>query len=118
MLSVRIRNRTYLVETAVTPEELERGLSGRASLKPGTGMLFVFATADIWAIWMKDTPVSLDILWIDDDGTVVHTASLPACRGKTFEEAVPPEKSRYVLEVSAGEIAFYGFSIGDSVTIS
>ncbi len=42
-------------------------------------MLFVFATADTWPIWMKNTRIPLDVVWIGDDRSIVHMASLPAC---------------------------------------
>ncbi len=68
------------VEIADTPETRERGLMGRTDLPKGTGMLFVMDELEVVAFWMKDTLIPLDILFFDDKGLLVSSASMTPCR--------------------------------------
>lgn len=99
-----------LVELAVTPEEWEHGLMGRTDLAGDAGMLFDFGAERPIAMWMKDTPLSLDMLFIADNGRVVAIArdTVP------FSEAVirAPQPVRYVLEVRGGQSALWGVEPG------
>lgn len=90
---------TVLAETAITPEEISRGLQFR-SLLPGTGMLFIFARERVRNFWMKDVPVPLDMIFASRDGVVVgivHNA--PAMSSRKLSVNAP---SKFVLEVPAG----------------
>ncbi|HWB34361.1 MAG TPA: DUF192 domain-containing protein, partial [Candidatus Paceibacterota bacterium] len=62
---------TVSVDVASTPQEQEQGLSGRASLAEGSGMLFVFDPDAAPGFWMKDMNFSLDIIFMKADGEVV-----------------------------------------------
>ncbi|MFI8595630.1 DUF192 domain-containing protein [Microbacterium sp. NPDC078428] len=66
------------VEIAETPEQQRTGLSGRASVEPGTGMLFPFDSAGPQRVWMAGMSFPIDIAWIRD-GRVLATATLPVC---------------------------------------
>ena len=87
-------------ELAVTPERRRRGLAFRRELAPDAGMLFVFDAPGVQAMWMKDTPLSLDLLFFDAGGALLGAA----------HDAVPhsprrilsPPDTRYVLELRAG----------------
>ena len=64
------------VEVADTPEERSKGLSGREHLEEKRGMLFVFEQESrSHCFWMKDTTISLDIVWLDKDKKVVDVRS-------------------------------------------
>lgn len=104
------------VETLTTPAQLQKGLSGRASLPLGSGMLFVFDHDDLWGIWMKDMRFSIDIIWADKDGTVVHVEKevSPETYPRVF---LPPAFSRYVLEVPAGFADDEGIAISDAFVV-
>ncbi|MDJ0269857.1 MAG: DUF192 domain-containing protein [Aigarchaeota archaeon] len=92
------------VEIADTPEERIRGLSGRESLKPGWGMLFIFPQEGIYSFWMYGMRFSLDIIWIDEDGYVVYVVEkAPPCKEDgECPSYTPDEEALYVLEVAAG----------------
>jgi len=85
--------------------ELEKGLSGIASLPANTGLWFVFDTSDYHGIWMKDMKFAIDIAWIDDQYRIVHTQHnvAPETYPTVFR---PPVPARYVLEVPAGSLLF------------
>ena len=66
------REVSFSVEIADTPDERRIGLMNRRSLRPGTGMLFVFQEARPQSFWMKNTLIPLDLLYMDASGVVRH----------------------------------------------
>lgn len=116
---VRIGNRVAVrVEVARTEAEKVRGLSGRESLQPGSGMLFVYEDPVRPVIWMRGMLFSLDILWIRD-GRVVDLVleAKPPAPGETPQVFAPQEEVQYVLEVPAGFAARHGIVLNESVKI-
>ena len=108
------------MDLAITVEEQVQGLSGRAILAPGSGMLFVYAQARKFTFWMKDMRFPLDIVWIGADCRVVEVKeNVPSPRpGQSDEELPrysPGTPAQYVLEINAGEAAFQNISPGDPV---
>ena len=104
------------VEIADTESSREQGLSGRASLAQGSGMLFVFPTDGRYAFWMKDMRFPLDILWLASDGTVVYI--LPNLSPNTYPRSYASQSNaRYVLEVPAGYVQQHNVKIGDKVQL-
>jgi uncharacterized membrane protein (UPF0127 family) len=104
------------VEIASTPQEQEDGLSGRAGLAPGTGMLFVFPQPALVGFWMKDMLFSLDIVYADASGTIVTIH--PDLSPQTYPETYPPTTpAQYVLEVPAGWAAANGVAVGQKIVL-
>lgn len=90
------------VEVAATETARIQGLSGRASLPAGHGMLFIFESDGDQGIWMKDMNFPIDIIWADSAGrvvTVVPSASPDSYPRTIFHPSLP---ARYVLETPAG----------------
>ena len=82
----------------------------RRSMRPDHGMLFDFQTPQPVAFWMKNTPLPLDMLFIDATGTVVQIA---ADTVPFSETPVPSEQPiRAVLEVNAGVAERLGIDTG------
>lgn len=100
------------IEIVESVKDRVKGLSGRESLEPNTGMLFVFSRTDHHAIWMKDMLFNIDIIWLSDSLNVVHIEEnvSPNTYPKQF---VPKKQARYVLEVPAGFVERYGIKIND-----
>ncbi len=111
---VVIGDKSIRIETAVTRQERETGLSGRLSLEKGSGMLFIFDNDGPQPIWMKDMNFSIDIMWIDVNKKVVHIEEnvSPDTFPRAFSSTV---NARYVLEVPAGSVQEYGIKITDQV---
>jgi hypothetical protein len=109
---VKIGGTELKVDLALTPGAQAQGLSGRKSLASDTGMLFVFATPSKYAFWMKDMNFSIDMIWLDQSGTVVYIAknASPKSYPNTF---VPNKDANYVLEVASGFSAKHNLKIGD-----
>ncbi|MDB5225124.1 MAG: response regulator MprA [Candidatus Adlerbacteria bacterium] len=105
-----------VAEVADTDPLRERGLGGRNRLEEGRGMWFVFDTDELWAFWMKDTLIPLDIIWVAADGTIVTIAPLVA--PESFPEVFrPTQPARYVLEVPAGFAAKHGIAEGQKIVV-
>lgn len=105
--------RVFEVEVAETEDKRRTGLMYRKELADGRGMLFDFGRQQPVAMWMRNTYVSLDMIFIRADGTI---ANIAANTKPLSEDSIPsagPVKS--VLEVVAGSAARYGIQAGDKV---
>jgi uncharacterized membrane protein (UPF0127 family) len=104
---------TFAVEMAVTPEEQARGLMFRRELPEGQGMLFDFQREQPATFWMKNTYVSLDMIFIRSDGRILRIAENTV----PLSEALVPSGGavRAVLEVVAGTARKLAIVPGDRV---
>lgn len=113
--AVTIRGQQWQVETAITAEERRKGLMYRESLAPRTGMVFLMPEPQVIGIWMKNTKVSLDILFISPEGKIayIHRNAVPEST-----DAIQPEGAMAaVLEISAGEAKGAKLRVGDTVAM-
>ncbi len=100
----------FRVDLADTPEERARGLMFRESLPRMSGMLFVFPGERPRSFWMRNTLVSLDIIYFDATGTWV---SVQAEAVPLDETTLPSEgPAQYVLEINAGLAERFGMGPG------
>jgi uncharacterized membrane protein (UPF0127 family) len=100
------------VEIADTPQAEARGLMFRRSLEPDSGMIFLFATSEDRAFWMHNTLIPLDIIFLDDQRTVVGIAANAAPQTDTLRRSGSDKPSRYVVEVAGGEAAVHAVGPG------
>lgn len=107
---------TILVAIADTYKERERGLGGRTSLAPNSGMLFIFPKEGKYAFWMKGMHFSIDIVWLANDGSIIDIKE--NISPDTFPASfAPPSPARYVLELPAGYVKAHGIQIGDKAVL-
>lgn len=90
---------------AEVAKDKEKGLQGRKSLCSDCGMVFIYNRAGFPSFWMKDTLIDLAMIWIDDDGEIVHIVNAKPCVGKQnpYKECTvytPLLPAKYVLEVN------------------
>lgn len=104
---------TVSVEIANTPATRERGLMYRNDLSADAGMLFLFPQDEDLQFWMKNTPLPLDMVFIDASHTVVGIVA--DTRPFSTQARGVGKPSRYVLEVHAGFCAKHGIVAGDRV---
>lgn len=103
----------FQVEVARNDADRSQGLMFRRTLAPDRGMLFDFARVEPIAMWMRNTYVSLDMLFIRPDGTVARVAENTE---PLSEEQIPSgEPVLAVLEVVAGTAKRLGIRAGDRV---
>jgi uncharacterized membrane protein (UPF0127 family) len=105
--------RAFSVEMAVTPDQLSRGLMFRTELPDGRGMLFDFKQEQIITMWMKNTPLALDMIFIRGDGVIVRIAQQTTPFSTTTIPSGSP--ARAVLEVIGGTARKFGIAPGDRV---
>lgn len=109
LVDITIGDKKYKVEIADTPEKQEKGLMGRKSLPEDQGMLFIYDEPQDLSYWMKNTLISLDIIFIDDDMEVVSVK-----QGQPMsEEPITENDVQYVLEVNSNS----GIEEGDQLVI-
>lgn len=109
LVDITIGDKKYKVEIADTPEKQEKGLMSRESLPENQGMLFIYDEPQDLSYWMKNTLISLDIIFIDDDMEVVSVK-----QGQPMsEEPITEDDVQYVLEVNSNS----GIEEGDQLVI-
>jgi uncharacterized membrane protein (UPF0127 family) len=111
--TVKIGKTIFRVEIARTDAEWSKGLMWRDFLAPLEGMLFVGKVQRPQTFWMKNTPISLDIIFISNDWKIVSIAK----RTKPLsEDQIPSEgPAQHVLEIFAGQADMYHLKSGDRV---
>ena len=104
----------FRVEVADTPEAQARGLMFRTELGDNEGMIFPSATPETRSFWMKNTPLSLDIIFIGVDGRILNIAAntVPYSLDSVSSNGI----ASGVLELRAGRAKALGIAPGDKVT--
>jgi uncharacterized protein len=103
----------FSVEMATTEQEKETGLMYRKELADGKGMLFDFSPEQEVSMWMKNTYISLDMIFIRADGRILRIAE----NTEPLSTKIIPSRglAKGVLEVVAGTAKKYGIEPGDRV---
>ncbi len=103
----------FMVEIADTRKKRAGGLMYRKNIPDNAGMLFVYNKSKHRTMWMKNTYISLDILFVDDMGRIVNISHNANPMSKT------PVKSHHsvnaVLEIKGGKAASLGIEVGDII---
>ena len=111
----------WMLELAVTPEAIERGLMFRETIPAGTGMLFLFDRSRIHQFWMGNCLTDMDIIFLDGAGhvTAVHemTAEQPRRPEESdfeYRDRMPSYSSRFpvraAVELPPGTIKRLGLT--------
>ena len=101
------------IEIADSDSARERGLMEREQLPENSGMLFVFESEEERSFWMANTPLSLDIMFIDADLEIVSMEKY--ARPYSTERILSNAPAQYVLEVPAGFADSHGVLEGDRI---
>ena len=105
---------TIDLEIAESDSARERGMMQREGFPNETsGMLFPFDAEEERSFWMANTPVALDLFFIDADSQIVHIARY--ARPNSPDPIPSEEPAQYVLETPAGFADSYGVLEGDQV---
>lgn len=106
----------YQLEVAVSSQAQRQGLMNRSSLAQDRGMIFIYSQEEMRSFWMKDTLVSLDMIFLDKNGYVVHIEEqVPPCLEKPCTSYSSKYPSQYVIEIKAGQSEKIGLSQGQHV---
>jgi uncharacterized membrane protein (UPF0127 family) len=101
------------VEMALTEAQQETGEMFRTKVAPQGGMLFDWGSPRPSQMWMENTLVSLDMVFINADGTVRAIAENTVPRSRAVIDSHGPVRA--TLEVAAGTAAKLNIHVGDSV---
>ncbi|WP_375464497.1 DUF192 domain-containing protein [uncultured Methylobacterium sp.] len=114
-LGIRSRDGVHRFDVEVMRDDAERsrGLMFRRSMAPNHGMLFDFERSAPVAMWMKNTYLPLDMVFIRADGTVAYIAADTEPLSTAIIQS--PEPVLSVLELNAGTAAKLGLRVGDTV---
>jgi uncharacterized membrane protein (UPF0127 family) len=101
------------IEIADTPEKRSLGLMYRTSLGELQGMLFIFDEEDYQSFWMKNTPLSLDMIFVSARNEIVtiHENTTPYSP-ESYSSTKP---AQFVIEVNAGFVKKFGIQVGDRI---
>ena len=105
----------FAVEIADTPEARATGLMHREHLADDAGMIFLYDRPQVVTMWMKNTLIPLDMLFIRADGTVARIAR--NARPLSLETISAGEPVTAVLEIAGGRAAEIGAEPGDRVIL-
>ena len=103
----------FQIERAITLDQQARGMMFRESMDPASGMLFEFDEPKIATIWMKNTPLPLDIIFVRSNGKILkieHMAQPYKLRSASSEAIVAA-----VLELQGGRSKELGIMPGDII---
>lgn len=103
----------FEVERAITKAQQARGMMFREKMNKNSGMLFEFKEPKIASMWMKNTQLSLDILFIKGDGKILKIEH--RAKPLTLRSASSEAKVAAVLEIMGGRAKELGISSGDTV---
>ena len=111
-VSLHVGAQTIRAEIAATPEKREQGLMQRKTLCADCGMLFVFASAQPYSFWMKNTPLPLAIAFIAPDGRILNIDEM---QPNTLDHHDAHGNALYALEMNRGWFVRHHIHAGDSI---
>ena len=107
MGTIKVDDVPLQVMIADTEPRRVRGLMFEDQLPYDQGMIFVFEKSGLYSLWMLNMQFSLDMIWFDQDGRVVHIETdVPPCKTAleitTCQSIIPDAEAVYILEVTSG----------------
>jgi uncharacterized membrane protein (UPF0127 family) len=103
----------FTVEVAETPAQMEQGLMFRRTMAADAGMLFDYKVPTPATMWMRNTLIPLDMLFVDAHGRIVniHQRAVP----RSLDTIAAAAPVRAVIELNGGTAARLGIAPGDQV---
>lgn len=102
------------IEVADDYAEREQGLMYRDSMAESEGMLFLMETEEPQTFWMKNTIISLDIIYADAEKRIVSISK--NCKPYSLDQIPSVKPAQYVVEVIAGYTSKYNIKNGDVIS--
>lgn len=115
---IEIGQEKFTLELAFTQKARNRGLMFRKELEANRGMIFIFAQSIQSPFHMTNCRIDLDILFLREEGTIVHITTMKAPPpGKPSELYYSRDFFRYAIELPAGTAERLGLNVGDKVKL-
>tara|TARA_S200000501_G_scaffold358423_1_gene383150 strand:+ start:537 stop:998 length:462 start_codon:yes stop_codon:yes gene_type:complete len=114
-LTIQTKDSEYIfnIEIAVTEKERSRGLMYRKELKQTEGMLFLYPEKQIIKMWMKNTLIPLDMIFINNNGKIIDIFKMTI--PKDLTPIGPDVKLKGVLEINGGLTSYLNINKGDFI---
>ncbi len=116
--SFNANNQTIKLEVANKPEDFSHGLKFRKSIEPNRGMLFVLRKPEKVKLWMKDTYIPLDMVFLQDGIIKTIVESAPPCKTKTCSKYDSVYAVNQVIELTAGSAKRLDLKPGKKVELN
>ena len=113
----KIAGETIQLEVAQTPQQQAMGLMFREQLNDDRGMLFPFPAERTARFWMKNVPISLDMIFLNGDRIVGLAIDVPPCEEEPCPVYGPEALVDSVIELRGGRAEELGVEVGDRVEI-
>lgn len=110
-ISIQINNQAYKLEVADNITSRAKGLSGRDSLCPHCGMIFIYQKEGIYPFWMKNTHFPLDIIWLDKNGKIVDIKQGQPKNLSILKNKTP---AQYIIELPVDSATL---SVNDTINL-
>lgn len=111
-IPVTFGKQTLTCEIAASEAEREHGLMFRRDLPQDRGMIFVFETAHPASFWMKNTPLPLSIVFLDEDKKVLNVDEMAPYDEEHFHQS--KGDAAYAIEANANWFEKHGIKAGDT----
>lgn len=120
--TIKVDDTVLEVQIADTEPRRVRGLMFQDQLPYDQGMIFVFNEPGIYSLWMLNMQFSLDMIWFDEDGNIVHIEQdVPPCKTApeimACQSIVPSGDALYILEVTAGFVEEFDITLDSKLDI-
>lgn len=117
-MGIELKGQEFTVEVAQTLEEQRKGLQGRTELAKDKGMIFVYQSEQPLKFWMKDTLISLDILFFDSEGRFINGHyQVPPCKSFICPNYGSSQPAQFVVELGAGRGQALKLEPGDALKL-
>ena len=115
VVELKKSNTFFNVDIADTQQKRSKGLMFRSALDIDRGMLFVFPTESYVSVWMKNTLLSLDIIFISKNMMIVDLVEKTSPMSEDIYTS--KENTKYILEINSGLIKSLNINLGDKINI-
>lgn len=106
----------FVVEVAKTDREKALGLMYRKEIPDNFGMLFIYSNEDYRGMWMKNTLVSLDLIFLNSEKEIVEILhNVPPCVKDPCRSYISEKKAKYVLELKGKRSEELDLNTGDRI---
>ena len=113
------QNITIAVEIAETEDQKSKGLMFKEQLPTNKGMLFVYEQEKILSVWMKNTLIPLDILFVSEQGVIVSIfKNAQPCMKVPCKIYRSKKSVTYILEINAGLVDKNNIRVGQRLKIN
>lgn len=120
--TIKIDDIALQVQVADTEPRRVRGLMFQDQLPYDQGMIFVFDEVGVYSLWMLNMQFSLDMIWFDQNGNIIHIEKdVPPCKTAletmTCQSFAPDGQALYILEVTSGFVDKFNITKDSKLSI-